>query len=220
MVRVPIGKTVEIDLWNTNKGNGMVKYHTNTMDLIRAESRFELKKGDKALVVESYDSFVQVVPLDEYTELFKRNSVRSFDYKKLGLKIHQILKLRQEETGGLLPFEELFNIFSSSTIGDVLSRKQLMKAAKRKDIPLEVFEEEDVEYVGLLIKDCTEDIARVLKMTKERAFLTIDIVQKYTEWSDMRIKRILEYLVLEGRCRKEDSYREGERYYFHNIEID
>ena len=48
----------------------------------------------------------------------------------------------------------------------------------------------------------------------------IDIVQKYTEWSDIRIKRILDYLERETRCRKEETYREGVRYYFHNIEND
>ena len=69
MVKIPVGEKVEINLWNKKNKHGMVVYHHGTMDLCRAESEFDLKRGDIAYVVESYDSFVVVVPANNGREI-------------------------------------------------------------------------------------------------------------------------------------------------------
>ena len=128
MVKVPIGKIVKVDLWDSKKKRGMVKYHTNTMDIVRAESEFDLKKGDSAIVVESHDSFVLIVPKDNYTNLLKGGNANDIDLKGLSQEVYCMLKDRTEETGGILSFEDLFSIFKRTSIQDIITKKLLKKA--------------------------------------------------------------------------------------------
>ena len=101
MVKVPIGKIVRVDLWDSKKKRGMVKYFTNTMDLVRAESEFDLQKGDNAIVVESHDSFVLIVPKDRYTNLLNNNN--PINCQKICLKFLSNLNLNQKESVPLCP---------------------------------------------------------------------------------------------------------------------
>lgn len=214
MVKVPIGKTVKVDLWDSNKKRGMVKYHTNTMDLVRAESEFDLQKGDPAIVVESHDSFVLIVPKDKYTNLFKEGNVKNIDLKGLSQEIYNMLKDRNEETGGILSFEDLFSIFKRTSIQDIITKKLLKKAMKLKDVPFEKIRQDSIVYLALNPAEVTSDEVILLGFSKEYSFLTIDIVQSLLGWSYLRIKRMLEYFVENGRCKKDENYRTGDRYYF------
>jgi len=216
MVKVPIGKTVKVDLWDSKKKRGMVKYFTNTMDLVRAESEFELQKGSPAIVVESHDSFVLVVPKDKYTNLMKNGNATNLNYKGLAQEIYNLLKDRTEDLGGILSFEDLFSIFKRTSIQDILTKKQLKRATKLKDIPFERIRENGITFLALYPAEITCDEVMLLNFAKDYSFLTIDIVQSLLRWPDLRIKRMLEYLVEKGRCRKDENYRTGDRYYFLN----
>lgn len=216
MVKVPIGKIVKVDLWDSKKKRGMVKYHTNTMDIVRAESEFDLQKGDSAIVVESHDSFVLVVPKDKYTNLLKGGNVNYIDLKGLSQEIYNMLKDRAEETGGILSFEDLYSIFKRTSIQDILTKKLLKKATKLKELPFEKIKANGTSYLALNPAEITCDEVILLNYAKDYSFLTVDIVQSLIGWPDLRIKRMLEYFVEKGRCRKDENYRTGDRYYFLN----
>ena len=69
-----------------------------------------LSKGNLALVVESHDSFVLIVPKDEFVDLIKGDNFKSIDYEGLADVIYNILKDRISETGGILSFEEVYSV--------------------------------------------------------------------------------------------------------------
>jgi len=216
MVKVPIGKIVKVDLWDSKKKRGMVKYHTNTMDIVRAESEFDLQKGDSAIVVESHDSFVLIVPKDKYTNLLKGGNVNDIDLKGLSQEIYNMLKDRTEETGGILSFEDLFSIFKRTSIQDIITKKILKKATKLKELPFEKIKANGTIYLALNPAEITFDEVTLLNYAKDYSFLTVDIVQSLLGWSYLRIKRMLDYFIEKGRCRKDENYRTGDRYYFLN----
>ncbi|MFX0030034.1 MAG: hypothetical protein ACFE8B_12550, partial [Candidatus Hermodarchaeota archaeon] len=209
MVKVPIGKVVKVDLWDSKKRRGMIKYNTNTMDLVRAESEFDLKKGDLAIVIESHDSFVLVVPKDKYTNLLKGDSLKHIDIKRLADMIFTILKEREEETGGILSFEELFSIMKRTSIQDIITKKQLIRALKQNNTRFDRIKEERATYLVLKAIDCTFDETAILKLAEEYNYLTVDIIQRETNWSIIRIKRILAYFLENNRCRIDTSYLTG-----------
>jgi hypothetical protein len=217
MVRVPVGTAVKVDLWNYEKRRGMVQYRTNTMNLVRAESEFDLKKNDVALVIESHDSFVLVVPKDIYTDLLYGERLRKIDQKRIPHVIFNVLKERIKETGGILSFEELFSIFKRTSIQDIITKKNLLKAIKRKNAQFDHIKEGKTLYVALKSTECPDDESMILELAKTHPYLTTNYIQRETSWSTIRITRILYHLVTEGRCRKEYSYLIGDRFFFQNI---
>ncbi|MFX1377293.1 MAG: hypothetical protein ACFFA0_15955 [Promethearchaeota archaeon] len=214
MVKVPKGKVVKVDLWDSKKRRGMVKYNTNTMDLVRAESEFDLEKGDLAMVIESHDSFVLIVPKDKYTDLIKGENLKRIDVKRLVDVVFDILKEREEESGGILSFEEIYSILKRSSIQDIITKKQLTRAVNQKNARFDRIKEGRVIYLALKPKVCTLDKSTVLKIAKEHPWLTLDIIERETNWSAMRIKRTLAFFIENKCCRKESSYLTGNRYFF------
>jgi len=217
MVKIPIGEIVVIDLWNSSKKRGMVKYNTNTMDLVRAESEFNLTKGDLAIVVESHDSFVLVVPKDEYTEIVMDDKFKRIHVKGLIDIIYSILKERKNETGGILSLEDIYSILKRTSIQSIITKKHLNKAGKYKDIPFDRIKDSGRVYFALKPSDCPKDEVIVANIAKYHSHVTKDLLQRATNWSDLRINRILDYLVRKNRCRKDSTYLNGDRYFFQSI---
>jgi len=214
MVKVPPGKTVGIDLWDSKKKRGMVKYFTNTMDLVRAESEFDLQKGDNAIVVESHDSFVLIVPKDRYTNLLNDGNPKDINYKGLAQEIYNILKDRVEEQGGILTFEDVFSIFMRTSIQYILTKKHLKRALQNKDLPFDKIKENGIIYLALKPAEVKCDQVELINLARNHSYLSVDIIQNNLKWQDLRIMRMLEYLLRKGRCRKDEKYRTGERYFF------
>lgn len=213
MVKVPIGKEVEVNLWDSNKKHGIVKYYTDTMDLVRAESEFSLKKGDSAIVVESYDSFVVIVPEDEYTRLLHGHQLDGIDIQGLNELIYKLLKDRIKDTGGILSFDELWSIFKRSSIQSIITKKHLKKAIKVRQSSFDRIKDDGDTFIALKPQECLGDITQIVSHSSNISYVTKDFLQSTLNWSDLRIERILEYLTKEGRCRVEDSFRTGTRYY-------
>ncbi|WP_457559275.1 hypothetical protein [Candidatus Harpocratesius sp.] len=214
MVKIPIGEKVEINLWNHQNRHGMVIYYHGTMDICRAESEFELKKGDTAYVVESYDSFVVVVPEDEYTEIIDNFTSSKINYEKLAHKIWEILKEREVDTGGILTIDELYSIFHRTSIQSLISKKLLKKMLKIANAPYDHLKFEKKMYFALKAHEVVQDKAQLISLAQKYPFLTLDMIQSATGWSDVRINRMLNHLVRQNRVRKDETYRTGTRYYF------
>ncbi|QEE16388.1 hypothetical protein DSAG12_02218 [Promethearchaeum syntrophicum] len=214
MVKVPVGEKVEINLWDSDKKRGIAKYFSSTMDLVRAESEFELNPGDTAVVVESYDSFIVVVPEDDYTKLLSGKNIENIDPVGLNRQIYKILKERMKETGGILSLDELWSILNRTSIQNILDKKDLKKAINIKDSPFDRIKVEGRVYIALRPQENMEDIKLIVKFGREASFLTKNLIRTSFNWSDLRIERLLWYLIDQGSCRIENQFRTGTRYYF------
>ncbi|MHA1372504.1 MAG: hypothetical protein ACTSRA_22625, partial [Promethearchaeota archaeon] len=58
------------------------------------------------------------------------------------------------------------------------------------------------------------DMELILKLAKNKKYLTIQMIQAETGWIILRIERILEYAVEKDYCEKDTEFRTGTRYYF------
>ena len=217
MVKVPIGKKIQIDFWNDNKKQGLAKYFTDTLNLIRCESEFKLKEGDLALVIKSFDGNVIVLPDDEYSRLIKGLNLNKLDLNGLHSIIEKILKKSEPETGGILSFHEIISILKNTPIKHLIKRNHIKKTAGLKNSAFDLVEENRVFYLAIKPSENSTDIHQILNFSKNMQFITVDTIQEKLGWSDLRIKRIMEYLVNTSRCRKSTSYRKGIRYYFFSI---
>lgn len=217
MVKIPIGSSVIVNLWNKKKKRGMVKYIRDTMYLIKAESEFEIDKGDDAIVVESYEGFVVIVPEDKFSKLINGKGLKAFDHEGFSQVIWEILDDRKKSNGGILSFEELFSVFKRSSIQAFLKKRDLKKILKRANPSFEIFKFNGIQYVGLKPGELTHDIIDLLKFAEENEFITPDMIQTHLGWRDVRLSRMLEYLIRQNRVRKGESYKTGTRYYFINL---
>ncbi len=173
-----------------------------------------LSKGNLALVVESHDSFVLIVPKDEFVDLIKGDNFKSIDYEGLADVIYNILKDRISETGGILSFEEVYSILKRTSIQEFIKKKHLMKAIKYKDASFDRITDNGGLYLALKPNDCPNDLLEIMNLSKDRPHITQKIIQQATQWSNLRIKRILNHFDEKGLCRKDSSYLTGERYFF------
>ncbi len=217
MVKVPIGVSVVVNLWDKKKKRGMVKYIRDTMYLIKAESEFELKNGDDAIVVESYEGFVVVVPEDKFSKLIDGHGLKEFNHQGFSLMIWQILNDRKDTHGGILSFEELFSVFKRSSIQAFIKKRDLKKILKKYDSRFDIMKHDGLMYVALKPSEVTQDTVHLLDFAKKNKYITVDMIQANLNWRDVRIHRILDYLVEKRRVRKGESYKTGTRYYFINI---
>jgi hypothetical protein len=126
------------------------------------------------------------------------------------------LRENEEETGGIMSFGEIIAIFDNTSIRGKVSIHHLKKLAKLRNFPIEYFKDEDIKYLGLIPSENSLDKQFILKYVKKYDFITKNILQADTNWADFRIERLLDYLVEEGRCRKDSDFRTGTRYYFLN----
>ncbi len=213
-MKVPIGKKIQIDFWNDNKKQGLAKYFTDTLTLIRCESEFTLKEGNLALVIKSFEGNVKVVPYDEYSRLIKGINLKKLDLDGLHSIIEKILKKSEPKTGGILSFHEIISSLKNTSIKHLIKKKHIKKTAGLKNSAFNLIEENRVIYLAIKPSENSTDIQQILNFSKNKQFLTLDMIQGKLGWPDLRIKRIMEYLVNINRCRKSSSYRKGIRYYF------
>ena len=217
MVKIPIGSIVKVDLWDTKKKHGMVKYFTNTMNLVRAESEYFLKKNDLAIVTHSLEGFCLIIPKDEYYNIIKDNKHQAINIKRLTQKIFKILKEKVEENGGILTIDDLYFIFQKTPIKNYISKKIILKAVKDKENPFVYVRDNGIEYIMLKLIDCPNDEIIILSLARSHSYLTLNFIQRETNWTNIRIKRVLNFMLQTDRCRKDSSYLTGERYFFNNI---
>ena len=130
--------------------------------------------------------------------------------------LEEILKQSEPETGGILSHREVLSVLKNTSIKHLIKKKHLKKAAGLKNSSFDLVEESRVFYLAIKPSENSTDIQQILNYSKNKQFISMDMIQGKFGWSDLRIKRIMEYLVNTSRCRKDTSYRKGIRYYFLN----
>ncbi len=60
----------------------------------------------------------------------------------------------------------------------------------------------------------TQDCGELMALSKEDPVLSVAKIRHRKHWSDLRIRKTLNYMVEKKYCRFESSYKDGELYYF------
>ncbi|MBD3187968.1 hypothetical protein GF325_14115 [Candidatus Bathyarchaeota archaeon] len=213
MVKVPTGARVTVDLWSKNKGKGMVKYHADTMFLVRGESDFPLEKGVPAIVVESHENFVRIIPLDDYTRILGKN-LTGINIEALSKVIYEYLKKHIDHTGGMVSVDDMLVMLKKTSIAMEIKRKHLLKAAGAGKYQVQLYEHGGIMFLALSEQECTTDQATILELAKGRDYLGMVEIRAVTGWKDARIVRVMDFLVERNACRKSSTYKDGMRFYF------
>ncbi|TFG21433.1 MAG: hypothetical protein EU530_00325 [Promethearchaeota archaeon] len=214
-MKIPIGTKVTVDLWDSRNRRGMVKHTGDTLSLLRAESDFSLDKGQGAIVVKSYENFVKIIPADEFSKAITGTGKDvKVDKEALVAFILTHLYISIESTGGIASILDLFHFFKQTSLNEFITLDKLYKISKMSSLPFECISDEGNLFFVLPDSERTQDCRDLIALAKEDPVLSVAKIRHRKHWSDLRIRKTLNYMVKKKFCRFESSYKDGEVYFF------
>ena len=146
---------------------------------------------------------------------------KKIDHEKLGLLAYQRVLMRKEETGGIMPLLEVFELVNTGILNGVVEIKDLDKAMKllKKNKVIDDVEELDsgATIVHFFPVQYTGDEARVITLAKENDSLTIELICTAFKWSQDRALKILNSLENSGVAKFRESLLTGKQWFFPSI---
>ncbi len=214
-MKIPVGSKVTVDLWDPTNKRGMVKHLGDTLTLLRAESNFPLKKGQSAIVVLSFENFVEIVPEDEYSRAISSSEKKvKLDKNELIPLIYSYLTDNKELNGGIISILELFHFFKKTSLDTFITLDKLYKISSMQSLPFQCIEEAGNLYFILNDSERLSDCRTILDLAKDDPVLSVSKIRFKLHWTDLRIRKTLSYMVEKKYCKYEESYKDGEKYYF------
>ncbi|MFX1391255.1 MAG: hypothetical protein ACFE9Z_14415 [Promethearchaeota archaeon] len=158
---------------------------------------------------------------EQITEHDVLRKFSKIDHQKLGLLAYQRVLMSKEETGGIIPLSEVFELVNTGILKGNLDVKDVEKALKllKKDKVIEDVIQLDTGaiIVRFFPIQYTGDETKVVNLAKEKGVLTVEDVCRELEWSQDRALRALESLEKTGIAKFRESILTGKQWYFPSL---
>ncbi len=180
------------------------------------ELRQEVKELQKKYGIPS--SKIITEQLTEHDVLKKFSKI---DYQKLGMLAYQRVLMSKEETGGIIPLSEVFELINTGILKGNVEAKDVEKAMKnlKKNKVIEGITQ--LESGSLLIRffpiQYTGDEVKVVELAKEKGVLTLEEVCINLDWSQDRALRALDSLEKTNIAKYRENILTGKQWYFPSI---
>ncbi len=163
-------------------------------------------------------SKVMTEQITEHDVLIKFSKV---DLKKLGMLTYQRVLMQKEETGGIMPISEVFELINTGILKGNVDIKDLLKAMKGlnksgviEDVKLL---ESGVIMIHFFPIQYTSDQVKVIELAKEKGYITLEDVCVNLNWSQDRALRSLDSLEKTGVAKFRESILTGKQWFFPSI---
>jgi len=180
------------------------------------ELREEVKELQKKYNIPS--SKIITEQITEHDVLRKFSKI---DHEKLGMLAYQRVLMSKEETGGIVPLSEVFELVSTGILKSNIQIKDVKKALKllKKSKVIEDLTELDsgVIMVRFFPIQYTGDETKVVELAKEKGLLTLEDVCVKLKWSQDRSLRALESLEKSGIAKFRDNIVSEKQWFFPSI---
>ncbi|MFX1418022.1 MAG: hypothetical protein ACFE9N_03770 [Promethearchaeota archaeon] len=180
------------------------------------ELRQEVKELQKKYNIPS--SKIITEQITEHDVLRKFSKI---DYQKLGMLAYQRVLMSKEETGGIIPLSEVFELVNTGILKGNLEVKDVEKALKlmKKTRVIEDLIQLDsgVIMVRFFPIQYTDDESKVVELAKEKGVLTLEDVCADLAWSQDRAIRALESLERTGIAKFRENILTGKQWYFPSL---
>ncbi|MFX1488404.1 MAG: hypothetical protein ACFFBI_04610 [Promethearchaeota archaeon] len=180
----------------------------------------ELREEVKELQ-EKYNIPSSKIITEQITEHDVLRKFSKIDHQKLGMLAYQRVLMRKEETGGIIPISEVFEIVNTGILRGNVEIKDVEKALKilKKTGVIDDLTQLDtgVIMVRFFPIQFTDDEVKVVELAKEKGILTIEDVCVSLSWSQDRALRALDSLVSGGIAKYRENILTGKQWYFPSI---
>ena len=157
--------------------------------------------------------------ITEHDVLSKRFS--RADHFKLGMLAYQRVLMQKEETGGIIPISEVFELVNTGILKgniDIKDAIKAMKELKKNKVIENLFE---LDSGGLIVHffpvQYTSDQTKVMELAKEKGFISLEDVCVKLDWPQERALRALRSLEESGVAKFRESVLKGKQWFFPSI---
>ena len=180
------------------------------------ELREEVKELQKKYNIPSSKIITEQITEHDVLKKFSK-----IDHQKLGMLAYQRVLMSKEETGGIIPFSEVFELVNTGILKGNVQTKDVEKALKilKKTRVIEALTELDsgIIIVRFFPIQYTGDETKVVELAKEKGLLTLEDVCVKLSWSQDRALRALESLEKSGIAKFRDNILTGKQWFFPSI---
>ncbi|MHA1931274.1 MAG: hypothetical protein ACW96X_01975 [Promethearchaeota archaeon] len=180
------------------------------------ELREEVKELQKLYKIPS--SKIITEQITEHDVLRKFSKI---DHEKLGMLAYQRVLMNKEETGGIIPLSEVFELVNTGILKGNIQTKDVEKALKilKKTRVIDSLTELDsgIMMVRFFPIQYTGDETKVVGLAKEKGLLTLEDVCVKLSWSQDRALRALESLEKSGMAKFRENILTGKQWFFPSV---
>ncbi len=143
------------------------------------------------------------------------------DIEKLGMLAYQRVLMHKEETGGIMPISEVFELINTGILKNNVEIKDLTKSMKllKKNSVIEDIRILDtgIVMIHFFPIQYTSDQVKIIELAKEKGYLSLEETCLKLEWSQDRALRALKSLEDTGVAKFTDSLLKGKQWSFPSI---
>ena len=180
------------------------------------ELRKEVKELQKKYGIPSSKIITEQITEHDVLKKFSK-----IDYQKLGMLAYQRVLMSKEETGGIVPLSEVFELINTGILKgnvEVKDAEKAMKALKKSKVIDGISQlESGVLLIQFFPIQFTGDEAKVVKLAKEKGVITLEEVCTKLAWSQDRTLRALESLERTNIAKFRENILTGKQWYFPSI---
>ncbi len=152
----------------------------------------ELKKEVKELQ-QKYNIPTSKIITEQIREQDVLDKKSKIDHDKLGMLAYQRVLIRKDETGGILPISEVFELVNTGTLKNKVELNDLIKSMKnlsKKNVIDKMMElDSGATIIHFFPIQYTSDQVKIMELAKEKGYLTLEEACTKLEWSQDRAMR-------------------------------
>ncbi|MFW9894494.1 MAG: hypothetical protein ACFFD7_01660 [Candidatus Thorarchaeota archaeon] len=204
-----------VEKFTKDKLRELAKKH-GVLLALTPELREEVKELQK-----KYDIPSSKIITEQITEHDVLRKFSKIDHEKLGLLAYQRVLMSKEETGGIIPMPEVFELVNTGILRGNVQTKDIEKALKLLKKNKVIDDIIELDSGAIIVRffpiQYTEDEAKVVELAKERGLITLEDVCVKLSWSQDRALRALESLENSGIAKFRENILTGKQWYFPSI---
>lgn len=159
------------------------------------------------------------------TEQIRENDVfdikNKIDLEKLGMLAYQRVLMHKEETGGIMPISEVFDLVNTGSLKNNFDIKDLtksMKILKKTNVIEDIKQlESGALFIHFFPIQYTSDQVKIMDLAKEKGYVSLEEVCTTLDWSQDRALRALNSLEESGVAKYTESLLKGKQWSFPSI---
>ena len=178
-------------------------------------------KGEIKLLQEQYNIPSSKIIKEQIYESDVLIKSKKIDIEKLGMLAYQRVLMQKEETGGIIPISEVFELINTGILKGNFEIKDLIKAMRilKKTKVIDDVRELDsgIVIIHFFPVQYTGDEAKVVELAKEKGVLTLEDVCVRLYWSQDRALHALDSLVKSGVAKFRENILSGKQWFFPSL---
>ena len=180
------------------------------------ELRNEVKELQKKYNIPSSKIITEQITEHDVLKKFSK-----IDHQKLGMLAYQRVLMTKEETGGIIPLSEVFELINTGILKGNVEVKDVNKALRLLRKTKVIDDITHLESGAIMVRffpiQYTGDESKVVELANEKGILTLEDVCVKLDWSQDRALHALKSLEKSGIAKYRENILTGKQWFFPSL---